>query len=84
MNAAYPDKFRNDIERRVRARKIDVILGDAVEDLTESVTGLTTNNGKSIPDADLVVCFPHMSHDFTSHFHVSRFERSASHRTRRL
>ena len=55
LNPAYPDKYRKDIERRTRARGIDIILGDEVEDLTESVSGVTTKHGRSIPDADLLV-----------------------------
>ncbi|TFK82196.1 FAD/NAD(P)-binding domain-containing protein [Polyporus arcularius HHB13444] len=55
LNSVYPDKFRKDIERRVRLRNIDVILGDAIENPVEGVAGVTTKNGKSIPDADLVI-----------------------------
>ncbi|RDX48829.1 FAD/NAD(P)-binding domain-containing protein [Lentinus brumalis] len=55
LNSVYPDKYRKDIERRVRIRNIDVILGDAIENPVEGVTGVTTKNGKSIPDADLVI-----------------------------
>ena len=58
LNSVYPDKFRKDLERRLRARNVDVVLGDAIEDLTESVSGVTTKNGKSILDADLVVRTP--------------------------
>ncbi|KAI1783571.1 FAD/NAD(P)-binding domain-containing protein [Ganoderma leucocontextum] len=56
LNAAYPDKWRKDIERRVRARNINLLLGDSVENpAVENVNGITTTNGKSLPDADLVV-----------------------------
>ena len=58
LNSVYPEKFRKDVERRLRARNINVILGDAIEDLTEVVSGVTTKKGKSIPDADLVVRAP--------------------------
>ena len=56
LNSVYPDKWRKDIERRARARNINLILGDSVEDLSsENVNGITTSSGKTIPDADLVV-----------------------------
>ncbi|KAM5540768.1 hypothetical protein V8D89_005412 [Ganoderma adspersum] len=56
LNNAYPDKWRKDIERRVRARNINLLLGDSIEDLSsENVNGITTTNGKSIPDADLLI-----------------------------
>lgn len=56
LNSVYPDKWRKDIERRVRARNIHLLLGDSVGDLSsENVNGITTTSGKNIPDADLVV-----------------------------
>ncbi|PIL35059.1 hypothetical protein GSI_02846 [Ganoderma sinense ZZ0214-1] len=56
LNSVYPDKWRKDIERRARVRNINLILGDSIEDLSsETVNGVTTANGKSIPDADLLV-----------------------------
>ena len=55
LNPVYPDKYRKDIERRLRLRNVDLILGDALENPTEGVAGVTTKNGKSLPDADLVV-----------------------------
>ena len=55
LNSVYPDKYRKDIERRLRLRNVDYILGDVVENPTEGVSGVTTKKGKSLPDADLVV-----------------------------
>ena len=56
LNNAYPDKWRKDIEHRARVRNINVLLGDSIEDLSvENVNGVTTANGKNIPDADLLV-----------------------------
>ncbi|KAI0823945.1 FAD/NAD-P-binding domain-containing protein [Trametes gibbosa] len=55
INDTYPDKFRKDIERRARALGIEFILGDKLDTPPEGTVGVTTHNGKSIPDADLVV-----------------------------
>ncbi|KAI0770726.1 FAD/NAD-P-binding domain-containing protein [Fomes fomentarius] len=55
LNSVYPDKFRKDVERRLRVRNVEVVLDDAIEDLSETPSGVTTKSGKSIPDADLVV-----------------------------
>ena len=55
LNAAYPDRFRLDLERRVRAFGIDLVLNDAVEKTPGRVSGVTTREGKTITDADLLV-----------------------------
>ncbi|KAH9850134.1 FAD/NAD-P-binding domain-containing protein [Lenzites betulinus] len=55
LNDAYPDKFRDDIERRARARGVDFILGDKLDVPPEGTVGVTTQKGKSISDADLVI-----------------------------
>lgn len=55
VNSTYPDKFRKDIERRARRKGIDFILGDKLDVPPEGTVGVTTHNGKQIPDADLVV-----------------------------
>jgi len=56
LNDVYPVKFRKDIERRVRARNIDIILGDYVDSIPEPGTaGVTTRNGQSLSTVDLVV-----------------------------
>ncbi|KAK2462349.1 hypothetical protein APHAL10511_005655 [Amanita phalloides] len=58
LNAAYPDKFRRQVERQTRAHGIDIILDDYI-DMFEvgpipSGTGITTRKGVQIK-ADLVV-----------------------------
>ncbi|KAI0775568.1 FAD/NAD-P-binding domain-containing protein [Trametes elegans] len=55
INDTYPEKFRKDIERRARLRGIDFILGDKLDIPPEGTVGVTTQKGKQIPDADLVV-----------------------------
>ncbi|KAG5642076.1 hypothetical protein DXG03_003629 [Asterophora parasitica] len=58
LNDAYPDKFRKDVERRLRKRGINLVLGDIVPDGATSAgnseKSLTTRNGKVLV-ADLVV-----------------------------
>ena len=40
----------------MRSRHIELILGDEIEQpLSDSVNGVTTRHGKSLPDVDLVV-----------------------------
>ncbi|THH28006.1 hypothetical protein EUX98_g6183 [Antrodiella citrinella] len=56
LNDTYPPKFRKFMTNKVLDKGINVILGDRVESFPEEGTvGLTTSNGKSIPDADLVI-----------------------------
>ncbi|KAI0629813.1 FAD/NAD-P-binding domain-containing protein [Trametes polyzona] len=55
LNDVYPERFRKDLERRARLRGIDLILGDKVDIPPEGTVGVTTENGKQIPDADLIV-----------------------------
>jgi NADH dehydrogenase FAD-containing subunit len=50
LNKTYPDKFRLDMERRVRANKVHLILDDYIDSLTAS----TTRKGVQL-DADLIV-----------------------------
>ncbi|OBZ71613.1 Apoptosis-inducing factor 2 [Grifola frondosa] len=53
---AYPDKFRKDIERRVRLQNIEIIFNEQAGEIPPPGTlGLTLKSGKTIPDADLVV-----------------------------
>ena len=57
LNSTYPAKFRKNIEGRVRARNINLILGDYIDTFPEpGFVGLTTRKGEKISDADLVVC----------------------------
>ncbi|TBU44038.1 FAD/NAD(P)-binding domain-containing protein [Dichomitus squalens] len=56
LNAVYPAKYRKDIERRVRSRNIELLLGDSIDlPPSENVNGISTRNGKSLPDVDLVI-----------------------------
>ncbi|KAL6306197.1 hypothetical protein BKA93DRAFT_729915 [Sparassis latifolia] len=56
LNATYPAKYRKDLEKRVRARKINLVLGEYLDSMPELDTiGITTRSGTTIPDADLVV-----------------------------
>ena len=55
LNDAYPEKFRKDIGRRVKAFGIDIVLEDAVEQGPGRVHGVKTRDGKNLPDADLIV-----------------------------
>jgi len=56
LNATYPEKFRRDIERRARARDIDMVFSELTDYIPEYGTiGLTTRSGMSFPTADLVV-----------------------------
>ncbi|KAI0642896.1 FAD/NAD-P-binding domain-containing protein [Trametes meyenii] len=55
VNDTYPEKFRKNIERRARQFGIDFIFGDKLDIPPEGTVGVTTQNGKQIPDADLVV-----------------------------
>jgi apoptosis-inducing factor 2 len=50
LNKAYTDKFRDNVERRIRSRGVDLILDDYIDSLTASTTR------KGVPlDADLIV-----------------------------
>ena len=57
LNGTYPDKFRKNVEKRVRARGIDVVLDDRVELFPEAgdTLDLETRGGKMLEDVDLVV-----------------------------
>ncbi|KAF8068703.1 hypothetical protein FPV67DRAFT_1561581 [Lyophyllum atratum] len=56
LNDAYPEKYRKDIERRLKARGVELVLGDIVPE--DAQTGdektITTRNGK-ILSPDLIV-----------------------------
>jgi NADH dehydrogenase FAD-containing subunit len=53
MNNTYPDKFRKRLEKDFRARGVDFIFNDYIDDFEQTGT-ITTRNGKQI-GADLVV-----------------------------
>lgn len=59
LTSVYPDKFRDDIERKVRARGIKLVFNDYVDQFPEpGVQGLTTRKGTRFETADLVVRSP--------------------------
>jgi len=47
FNSTYPDKFRKRMEKDLRVRGIDVVLGDYIDEFT-STDSITTRNGKKI------------------------------------
>ena len=55
VNKTYPDKFRLALDKSLRARGVEIVYNDFVDDVpAEGVVGVTTRNGKKL-DADLVV-----------------------------
>lgn len=59
LNDAYPDKFRNALAASTKARGVDIILEDFIDDIpTGPITSVTTRSGKKL-DADLLVSTPH-------------------------
>lgn len=58
LNDAYPEKYRRRVERDARARGVDIVLEDRLDDMTPSSEGtVTTRNGKVLP-GDLIVRSP--------------------------
>ncbi|KZV77413.1 FAD/NAD(P)-binding domain-containing protein [Peniophora sp. CONT] len=53
LNDTYPDKYRAKVEKDLRARKVELVLGDYVENL-EQTGPVKTRSGKEI-DADLII-----------------------------
>ena len=65
LNEAYPDKFRKSVESQLRARKIDLVLGEYADQFPPSGSGeLVFRSGGKI-NAGLVVsnCFTVGNHD---------------------
>ena len=54
LNQVYPDKYRLDVERRIRSRGVKLILDDFLEATSSEATKATTRKGVEL-DADLVV-----------------------------
>lgn len=55
LNKAYPDKFRLALDRGLKARGVEIIYNDFIDDIpAEGVVGVATRNGNKL-DADLVV-----------------------------
>ena len=59
LNNTYPDRWRIDVERRVRRKGVHLILGDVIPDSSSpSADGtVTTQNGKTVT-TDLIVSPP--------------------------
>ncbi|TCD68495.1 hypothetical protein EIP91_010670 [Steccherinum ochraceum] len=58
LNDVYPDHFRSFLAKIVTRRNIELVLGDRLEVPPEGTVGVTTQNGRSLPNVDLVVpCF---------------------------
>jgi len=56
LSATYPDKYRNALESRCRARNINIVFNEYVDNFPEAGSvGFTTRSGKEFPSADLVV-----------------------------
>ncbi|KAF5381264.1 hypothetical protein D9615_008414 [Tricholomella constricta] len=57
LNDAYPEKFRKDVERRLRLRGVELVLGDIVPEAAAANSvekPITTRNGKVLTP-DLVI-----------------------------
>lgn len=78
LNSVYPDKFRKNIERRVRERNIDIVSGDYVDEFPEDGTTveLKTRNGKTIKGVDLVVRTTSFLLRFVLTTYYHRYQRS--------
>ena len=55
LNSTYPTKFRKAFESRLKARGVDIIYNDYIENIPSGpVTSITTKKGKTI-ETDLIV-----------------------------
>jgi len=55
INAAYPDKFRRAVASSLKARGVELILGDYLDVIpAEGVTEVVTRNGRKLK-GDLIV-----------------------------
>ncbi|TFY61225.1 hypothetical protein EVJ58_g4643 [Rhodofomes roseus] len=56
LTSVYPDKYRNDIEKKARARGINIVFNEYVDEIPQpGVQGLTTRKGTRFDTADLVI-----------------------------
>lgn len=56
LTAVYPDKYRNAIEKKARARGINFVFDEYVDEIPEpGVRGLSTRKGTHFESADLVI-----------------------------
>jgi len=55
VNKTYPNKFRKALDKSLKARGVEIVYNDFVDDVpAEGVVGVTTRNGRKL-DADVVV-----------------------------
>ncbi|KAF9244917.1 hypothetical protein BU15DRAFT_85760 [Melanogaster broomeanus] len=56
LNSTYPDSFRTGIEQRLRARGVEILFNQYIDDIPEEGSlGVITRDGTQIPTADLVI-----------------------------
>ncbi|TCD68494.1 hypothetical protein EIP91_010669 [Steccherinum ochraceum] len=55
LNDAFPDKFRSFLAQIITRRNIELVLGDRLEVPPEGTVGVTTQNGRHLPNVDLVI-----------------------------
>lgn len=56
LSDAYPEKYRRRVERDARARGVEIVLDDRIDDLTPSREGTVTTRKGRLLQGDLVVC----------------------------
>ncbi|KAG6845101.1 hypothetical protein H0H87_000800 [Tephrocybe sp. NHM501043] len=56
LNKAYPDKFRKDLEQRLRTRGVKLLLGDVVPEDAMSSTTITTREGHNLTPDLIIPC----------------------------
>lgn len=61
LNDTYPEKWRKDVERRIRRKGINLVLGDIVPDGASAGenSSVKTQNGKTLTP-DLIVSTPYI------------------------
>ncbi|KAF9245795.1 FAD/NAD(P)-binding domain-containing protein [Melanogaster broomeanus] len=56
LNSTYSQSFRTGLEQRLRARGVEILFNQYIDDIPEEGSlGVTTRNGTQIPTADLVI-----------------------------
>ena len=56
LNASYPSRFRKGLENRLRAKDIDMLFGEYIDEApAEGNLSVSTRSGKVLQGADLVV-----------------------------
>jgi len=54
INKTYPDKFRKEVEKKMKARGVELVLEEFANDFAEGATEVTTSSGKTL-QADVIV-----------------------------